>query len=403
MDRREFLVQAGVSGLSGLVGGACVERHRERQRAPRPRAQRRRSRPAGTFAVVEARGTPFEVGAAMGAAARGRIHRLIGRRGKWFADLKRFALKERAQRVDGFVAAVKKHHPDIWAELKGIAKGAQRPLDDILVLNLQPELSGLRHQCGCGNCSTLHLVDGKRVLLAHNEDDHDASRDLMLVVRARPRGKPSFVSLAYPGVLPGNVPAMTSAGLVQTTNYIGAARVQVGVPRYVVGRSLLSARSMDEAVNLARTRHGAYSFNVNLGSRPEGRLVSMELGPGGVFDLRETRGEVYVHTNHYLLPKTRGKVPEIRVPPGGSSDSRYRILKRAVAKLPALERVGPDTLLRLLASHAAIRQPFSPCRHPKGAVQGRTVATALFDVTAGTFSLYEGNPCEGRRRQLRLP
>jgi len=419
MERRDFLVQAGVSGLAGVsrlagvsglagvVGGGCSKSHRaarSRAEAGARAGEARRRRPAaGAFRVVEARGTPFEVGGAMGAAARGRIHKLIERRGKWFAGLKRFALKDRAQRVDGFVAATKRHHPDLWAEVKGIAKGAQRPLDDILVLNLQPELSGLRHQCGCGNCSTLHLVDGKRIFLAHNEDDHDASRDLMLLVRARPNGKPSFVSLAYPGIVPGNVPAMTSAGLVQTTNYIGAAKVEVGVPRYVVGRSILAARTLDEALRLARTAHGAYSFHVNLGSRREGRLVSLELGPGGVSDLRETRGEVYVHTNHYVLPKTRAEVPQIRVEPGGSSDSRYRILRRAVANLPALGRVGPGTLVRLLSSHEAIRQPYAPCRHPKGAVQGRTVATALFDVTAGTFSLYEGNPCEGRRRQIRLP
>jgi len=340
----------------------------------------------------------------MGAAARGRIHRLIQRRGKWFAGLKRFALQERAQRVDGFVAAIRKRHPDLWAELRGIAKGAGRPLDDILVLNLQPELAGMRHQCGCGNCSTLHLVHGKRVFLAHNEDDHQASRDLMLVVRAQPAGSPAFVSLAYPGILPGNVPAMTAAGLVQTTNYIGAAKVRVGgVPRYVLGRSLLAARTLDDAVKRARTGDLAYSFHVSLGSRSEGRLVSLELGPGGVSALRETRSEVYVHTNHFLLPGTRGRVPEIAVPSGGSSDSRYRILRAAVAKLPALGRVGPDTLVRLLASHEAIRQPYAPCRHPKGAVHGRTMATAVFDVTAGTFSVFEGNPCEGRRRELRLP
>jgi isopenicillin-N N-acyltransferase-like protein len=392
MDRRAFLVRAGLGGVAGLVGSCGPRRAGE---GPRPRSgqeplRRRVDAGAGAFAVVEASGTPFEVGAAMGRAARGRIPTLIQRRGRWFAGLKRFALAERAKRVDGFVAAVKKLHPDVWAELRGIAAGAQRPLDDILVLNLQPELNGMRHECGCGNCSTLHLVDGRRVWLAHNEDDHDASRDLMLVVRARPAGKPSFVSLAYPGIVPGNVPAMTSAGLVQTTNYIGAAKVRAGgVPRYVVGRSLLAAKSLDEAVRMARGAPGAYAFHVNLGSRREGRLVSLELGPGGVSALRETKGEVYVHTNHYLLPGMKGRVAEI---PG-----------RAVAKLPAPGRVGPADLVRLLASHEAVRQPFAPCRHPRGAVQGRTMATALFDVTGGTFTFYAGNPCEARKRRLWVP
>lgn len=33
----------------------------------------------------------------------------------------------------------------------------------------------------------------------------------------------------------------------------------------------------------------------------------------------------------------------------------------------------------------------------------QTLATALFDASAGTFALHEGNPCEGRRRALELP
>jgi isopenicillin-N N-acyltransferase-like protein len=338
----------------------------------------------------------------MGRAARGRIETLLRRRARWFRELEEFALADRARRLDGFVAAIAKHHPAALEELKGLAQGAGRSLTDILVLNLQPELAALRHRCGCDGCSTLHLVDGERVYLAHNEDGHDANRDLMLLVRAQPTGEPAFLSLLYPGLIPGNVPALTEAGLALSTNYIGAATVRTGVPRYVVGRALLRARTLDEAIRLARDPHGAYSFHVNLGSRPDRRLLSLELGPGGVLATRETRGGIYVHTNHYLLPKTRGRIPEIGLRPGGSSDSRYRVLRRLVARLPPRGQVGQRDLVRLLASHEAIRAPYAPCRHPRGEIRGRTLATALFDVGAGRLTLYEGNPCEGRARELRL-
>ncbi|MFH2009484.1 MAG: C45 family peptidase, partial [bacterium] len=374
MNRRSFLLQTGLCGAA-LLCPACRKR-------PSPAA------PEGTFPVVVARGSPFEVGAAIGAASRDRIARLVKRREKWFTELLRFALADRSTRIDGFARATAKHHPEIMAELRGLAKGAQRPLDEILVLNLQPELGALKHRCqsaekpakvGCGDCSTLHLVQGGRILLAHNEDDHHANRDLMALLRVAPTGRPTFVSLSYPGVIPGNVPAMTGAGLMQTTNFIGGSEVRVGVPRYVLGRAILDARNIDEAVQRAVNPDGAYSFHVNLGSKKEQRLVSIEVAPGGRHDLRDTRQDLYVHTNHFLLPGTKA-VPQIATYAGGSSDSRYRILQRARKTLPPLAKVGPEHLTRLLSSHQAIKAPYSPCRHPHGDIQGQTMAMALFDV-----------------------
>ena len=59
-----------------------------------------------------------------------------------------------------------------------------------------------------------------------------------------------------------------------------------------------------------------------------------------------------------------------------------------------------EDLTRLLSSHEAVTPPFSPCRHPDAGDSGRTVASVLLDVGRGTFTLLEGNPCEGRRRAI---
>jgi isopenicillin-N N-acyltransferase-like protein len=286
------------------------------------------------------------------------------------------------------------------AELQGIAKGAELAFEDILVLNLQTELGAMKkEQRACDDCSTLYLDHGGRILLAHNEDGDDANRDLMALLHMQPTGQPAITAFAYPGVLPGCVPARTSAGLVMSTNFIGAAEVRVGVPRYVLGRAVLSATSLDQAVATATSKHPAYSFHLNLGSTPEKRAVAVDVAVGRSA-VQPVEG-LYLQTNHFVLEPTQA-IEQPWHTPGSSSDSRYRVLSAAIAKLPALSRVTAEHLIRLLASHEAVQTPYSPCRHPRGEVHGRTLGTALFDVVAGTFTLYEGNPCVDRKRLVAL-
>jgi len=67
-------------------------------------------------------------------------------------------------------------------------------------------------------------------------------------------------------------------------------------------------------------------------------------------------------------------------------------LTRLSKSLPPLDEVTMDDLIKLMQSHESIEKPFSPCRHPDNSTDGRTLATAVFDITDGTLDLYEGNP-----------
>ncbi len=405
IDRRDFLRRGAIGVVGAGLLGSCAEERTDPRKAaappekkPRP-ASARPEDPWKPFPVVDAAGTPFEIGAAIGSMTQGRIRAGLERRRKWFEDLKAFALADRAARIDPFASALGARFPEVLAEIQGMAQGAGLSLDDLLVLNLQCELGALKAEAAsCDACSTLHLVHGGRALLLHNEDGDDAYRDLMAILRLRPEGRPAITAFAYPGVVPGCVPAMNGAGVVQTTNFIGAAGARPGVPRYAVGRATLAARTLDEAIAVARAPDAAFSFHLNLGSLTEKRLVAVDVAPGGVFDSRGTDG-LFLQTNHFVLPGTRD-LPQPDNRPGGSSDSRYRVLERAMGGLPPAPEITADHLLKLLSSHEAVEQPFSPCRHPRGDIRGRTLGTAIFDLSAGSFTLYEGNPCESRRREI---
>ena len=53
---------------------------------------------------------------------------------------------------------------------------------------------------------------------------------------------------------------------------------------------------------------------------------------------------------------------------------------------------GLTRLRELLASHEG--RPYSPCRHPEGAIGGATLLTALFDLGARTMRVYKNQPCQ---------
>ena len=93
-----------------------------------------------------------------------------------------------------------------------------------------------------------------RLILAHNEDGDDRNEGRMFVAKVTPPSGVRFISFVYPGLLPGNGPGFNDRGICQTTNYIEPKEVARGVPRYFVGRSVLEAKSLDEAVSLATCR-----------------------------------------------------------------------------------------------------------------------------------------------------
>jgi predicted choloylglycine hydrolase len=410
LTRRRFLTTSGLSGI-GLVAGLGAVGCRRRQveppppdtvagspplSLPEPVAPRSSGVPA-VFSTIEATGSPEDIGVAVGRATAERIRLCFDGQREWFDQLVAYVQADPASRFDPFVAAIERHHPEVMAELRGMARGAGVAERDLVVWNLQPELSAMMAGGLSTGCSTIHLNAGDRLLLAHNEDGHASYREHMVVLRLHPEGKPAVTCLAYPGLVPGQVPAVNEAGLMVSTNYIATREVRHGVPRYVLGRAVLQAASIDQAVAVATNRDRAFAFTLHVGSTRERRFACLEVAPR-THDLLETRG-IFVHTNHLVLPGTRDVPQDV----GDSTSSRYAVLTDAVRGVEgSLGAVDEAALLRLLASHESRRPPYSPCRHPTSGTTGRTLATAVFDVRAGTFALHEGNPCEGRRREVEM-
>ena len=197
-----------------------------------------------------------------------------------------------------------------------------------------------------------------------------------------------FISVGYPGMLPGNGPTFNAAGVFQTTNFIGAGDFALGVPRYVINRATIEARTIDEALKIAAHPQRAYAFHNIFASRGEKRAVSIEVTRDKSHVLPVSGA--YLHTNHLLhegMKDVAQQAEYLKV----STFQRYEVADEMLKKIA---RVDERAALGILTSHE--RAPRCICRHPEGERHGATLACALFDVARGTARLTRGNPCTGK-------
>jgi isopenicillin-N N-acyltransferase-like protein len=423
LTRRGFVVKAAAGSL-GLMAGAgmtgCGARLARGARtddeapgeAPREDEPGEEAGPlvegsARAFPCVEVAGSPREIGRGIGRMFGDHVRTGLERRRDWFAPLRSFAAGEGRAALDAFEAAARKHTPRAYEELVGWSMGSGVPYEDLLALNLQAELRALidqRARASAGpeeenpGCSTIVQAAGGAFVHVHNEDGDAAYSDLMFLVKASPtRGVP-YLALCYPGVLPGNAPAVNAAGIAQTTNFIPCREARPRVGRYFLDRECLEARSIEEALRWSTHPERAFGFHHVFSSLAEGRAVAVEVSAS-----RQKVVEIdglYYHTNHLVMEGMEDEAQDERYV-SSSSSTRWNVLGAWAKGLGEPGTMGADELVAPLSSHQG--SPYSPCRHPQGEITGATLATAVFRSGRPVMRLSKGQPCLGRWSEFPVP
>jgi isopenicillin-N N-acyltransferase-like protein len=252
-----------------------------------------------------------------------------------------------------------------------------------------------------GRCSDLVVgppftADG-RLYVAHTNDLGEDSEAQLVAVEWLVPGEPVVFSI---GIGPWISVGWNDAGLSLTGNELTPNDERVGVPRLLMVREQLTARTLEAAVAMALRSDRASSYNTVFAHR-DGRVANVE-GSGGDAVVRSIGpGETLAHANHYVEPamlRYEGDVAYAR-----RSAIRYgracALLAGAAAAPPGT--VTPGVLRTWLADHEGV--PDSICRHPgpasepaaRGEGQVKTVFWVIADVTAGVIRYGRGNPCAG--------
>lgn len=239
-----------------------------------------------------------------------------------------------------------------------------------------------------GRCSDLvagppATADG-HLWIAHTNDLSPASRDEVIAIEWQVPGEPTVFSL---GIGPWISVGWNAAGLSLTGNELSPNDERIGVPRLLMVREQLTARSMDEAVAMALRGDRSSSYNTVFAT-PDGRVVNVE---GSATDAElEGVGErgTFAHTNHYACARMAGYEGD----PAYAERSAVRLARaRELLDGAAPGTIDGGWMRAALSDHAS--SP-SLCRHAEADSRVATAFWCVVDVTAGDIRYGLGNPCQ---------
>jgi len=194
------------------------------------------------------------------------------------------------------------------------------------------------------------------------------------------------VAVGYGGL--GISVGYNSAGISLTGNQVDSNDMRVGVPRLLLVRKILAAKTLGEAIDAALLKERASNYNQVI-TDASGEIYSIEGSATDYAPLYSTDGYL-VHTNHYVAPWMR----KFEFDPNGITSSivRYNRGTRLLGK--NLGRITVDKMKEFLSDH--VNYPGSICRHGKGV---KTTFSVIINLTTQTMLLARGNPCEVKYRE----
>lgn len=281
------------------------------------------------------------------------------------------------------------YYPQYLEELYGVSEGSNSSIDDIFTLNAFEGI--VMDRLHLNKCTSLAVNQSRTVnqsvLIAHNEDWFPDDEADVYLVKVDVEDEPSFVAMSYGGLLP-NI-GFNASGIAQCCDTVYPKEKRIGIPRIVVARAVLGARTISEAIQRAISPHRAAGYN-HLIAHESGELYNIEVSARNFSLLYGTKGYL-AHTNHYLSSKMQLLEEEAETLIG--SHVRYY---RAVRLIESKEKHDLTSLQAIQRDH--INFPYSICCH---ATLGenpydreKTICALVMDLSEKVLYLTWGNPCQ---------
>jgi isopenicillin-N N-acyltransferase-like protein len=272
-------------------------------------------------------GSPYDRGLQHGQALRYVIQRGIATWKQWISEFleqpnPEVEIAEFVQGTD-YMGAIRKHTPDLYPELQGIAAGANVNLNDLYAYNMFDEfLSFTVQKFRLGFCSGFGVYGRSNLpnIIGQNNDlprFFDGTQTLLRIKEADGR---QIYAFTFAGLLANN--GLNSACVGCTINIMPTrlSGALDGLPMPYVVRGILACQTRREAVEFVKGV-GKYAGPMDyIIGDPTGVTV-VETGKD-FFKIHETyKGEKYIpHTNHPLEMTAEMK-------PGEASKSLKRLKK----------------------------------------------------------------------------
>ncbi|NLJ33401.1 MAG: hypothetical protein GX349_02265 [Firmicutes bacterium] len=339
--------------------------------------------------IIEAVGTPYEIGYTHGSAAKKQIENCIDTYSAMFKDYAGMDWETATQIVSRYEEAVREYDEESWEEIEGIAAGAGLKPWDILALNARSEivLTGQFIE-GCTSLAlTPEATCNGNTLLAQNWDWKASQRDALILLKMRQKNKPSIAMVTEAGVI-GKI-GLNSAGLGVCLNALATEEPPEGVPLHIILRGILNSEIISDAIEAVGRTKIACAANFLI-AHANGEAVDIEAAPTD-FDVMYPEDGIIVHSNHFISPRlTNQKDYGKRIIP----DSFIR-LGRMTKNIKRKKILGIKDIQELLQDH--VEYPDSICRHEdlseEPGQRKATVFSIIMDLERRELHIAPGAPC----------
>jgi len=283
---------------------------------------------------------------------------------------------------------------EIADEIRGIAEGAQRPYNEILMLVANYELYEGRWFNPTPHGCTSFAVSGEatsdeETLIGQSWDDYvgwwwDGESGLVLSIGREPG--PNIMCWCLPGYI--SCAGFNSDGVAIVWNSLHCEDARVGVPTYAVVREVMQQKTIGDALGaVERAKQRAESFNLVVADK-NGELYDIEATPTRIhYHYSES---LIAHANHFCNLRVREDKLISAIPDTIVRGNRMgKLLK---SKFGSLNR---QTIQEFYKDH--VNYPNSICRHPPegpSAYLGKTHAAMIIEPAKNEFWVTNGNPCQ---------
>lgn len=287
-----------------------------------------------------------------------------------------------------YLPFAEERYPQYIDELRGIAEGAKVSFADISVLNAMEAVTvDALHLTKCTSMAVnQERTTNGHVYVAHNEDWLPEDEPDVFIIHAKPDDEPPFIAMTYGGLLP-NI-GFNAYGIAQCCDSVYCNDSRIGIPRLVLSRAVMAARTPSEAIRHMLVSHRAAGYN-HLLAHEDGELYNVEVSARR-FGILYAEDNFIVHSNHYIDDKMR----EMEDEPDELISSRVRYF-RALRLLKQTPQHTVKTLQTILKDH--LNFPDSICNH---SVIGdpldreKTICSIVMDLTNRQLLTAWGTPCE---------
>jgi isopenicillin-N N-acyltransferase-like protein len=356
--------------------------------------------------VIGISGEASDRGDQIGTKYRDYIAEFVARFYEKFNALGITSKDEVLQHIGKYIPYIKDYSPEIAAEIGGVARGAERAYEEIIMLNLLEEVdvslgikeSGLSmasSRCTAFAATGKATANGETYLgQSWDTDLESLEHDEGQLFNVKRNSEPDLLVYTYPGMLAAA--GLNSAGIGISWNTVPPLEFKVGVPTYLIVAEILRQKTIGDAIAAILRANRAGCFNFVLADESE--IYDIEATPS---DVDITYYDKYMgHANHFISSKFKDR----QVLSGRGASAAWAcsfVRHNRMNKLLSdhCDSIDLNACMDALRDH--VNYPKSICRHPDPAESnpeknGITEASWVMVPAKREWWISYGPPCQNK-------